>query len=365
MGVAEIITLVGSIVGLLAGVGSWISSGVTTRQTNEANRQLAAQQNQWNIEQWNRQNAYNTYSAQIDRLKDAGLNPSLAYGSLVSPSVADTVQAADVPSMRPTNLDSSAFDMSSLAGQYQTVALHDAQARYYNELADGVAIDNDRRDRKNVVVIEQAESQIDLNKQQVKNLESSRLFTEHEDARQALLSYDEHLKMQEEILNLKKDGELKQKDIDSYQTKLNLWCQEMRAKIANLNADSAYKNALVQEVMTRVRANDAQYMSFYGTTESDVKKRIDNLFKTATEELGNYAVYLNNNGKQLDINSSAMVFDNFISRFNEVTGAVGNIFSIGVNSSSMQGTYSSQSMSSSTNRNINYNNPNPHPTGRF
>lgn len=48
--------------------------------TNAANAQLAQQANQWSIEQWNRENAYNTPAAQIQRFRDAGLNPSLIYG---------------------------------------------------------------------------------------------------------------------------------------------------------------------------------------------------------------------------------------------------------------------------------------------
>lgn len=54
------------------------------RKENQANRDwnlnLAKQQNQWNIEQWNRENEYNSPSAQMARYKSAGLNPDLIYG---------------------------------------------------------------------------------------------------------------------------------------------------------------------------------------------------------------------------------------------------------------------------------------------
>jgi hypothetical protein len=40
----------------------------------------AAQQHKWNIQDWNRQNAYNDPSAQMARLKSAGLNPNMVYG---------------------------------------------------------------------------------------------------------------------------------------------------------------------------------------------------------------------------------------------------------------------------------------------
>lgn len=46
---------------------------------NQYNRELAAYQNSMNLEQWNRENAYNTPTAQITRLREAGINPHLAY----------------------------------------------------------------------------------------------------------------------------------------------------------------------------------------------------------------------------------------------------------------------------------------------
>lgn len=47
---------------------------------NRGNMELAKYQFEQNLEQWNRQNAYNTPLAQMQRFKDAGLNPNLIYG---------------------------------------------------------------------------------------------------------------------------------------------------------------------------------------------------------------------------------------------------------------------------------------------
>lgn len=44
------------------------------------NKELAGYQNQLNIDQWNRENAYNSPLAQMNRYKQAGLNPNLIYG---------------------------------------------------------------------------------------------------------------------------------------------------------------------------------------------------------------------------------------------------------------------------------------------
>lgn len=43
------------------------------------NEKMTAQQNAWNMELWNKENEYNTPTAQMERLREAGLNP-LYYG---------------------------------------------------------------------------------------------------------------------------------------------------------------------------------------------------------------------------------------------------------------------------------------------
>lgn len=53
------------------------------KEENAANRRynlmLAEKQNQWNLEQWQRNNDYNTPSAVMSRLREAGVNPHMYY----------------------------------------------------------------------------------------------------------------------------------------------------------------------------------------------------------------------------------------------------------------------------------------------
>ncbi len=53
---------------------------ISTAMANDANEDMQRRQNAWNLEQWNRNNAYNHPAAQMQRLKAAGLNPDLMYG---------------------------------------------------------------------------------------------------------------------------------------------------------------------------------------------------------------------------------------------------------------------------------------------
>lgn len=75
------------------------------QKTRDYNLMLARQQNAWNIEQyereqrdyldnWNRQNEYDSPSAQMERFKAAGLNPNLIYGQMSSSPSIDTSSIA-------------------------------------------------------------------------------------------------------------------------------------------------------------------------------------------------------------------------------------------------------------------------------
>lgn len=92
-------SLLGSLTGgLFAKKGSDAAAKAAlqaTRETNAANLKLAQYQNDWNVAQWNRQNAYNTPLAQRQRYEEAGINPYLALGNINSGS-AQSLMSADM-----------------------------------------------------------------------------------------------------------------------------------------------------------------------------------------------------------------------------------------------------------------------------
>lgn len=62
---------------IISGGGALIGGAIgalSKKKQNEASRK-------WELEQWNRQNAYNHPQAQMQRLQEAKLNPNLIYGS--------------------------------------------------------------------------------------------------------------------------------------------------------------------------------------------------------------------------------------------------------------------------------------------
>lgn len=82
------------ITGLISGIGGIFAQN----SANKANMKLAEYQNEQNIAMWERNNAYNTPAAQVQRYVEAGLNPNLMYsqGSTGNSSSAPTMQRATV-----------------------------------------------------------------------------------------------------------------------------------------------------------------------------------------------------------------------------------------------------------------------------
>lgn len=66
-----------------AGIGM-LGSAISQRQNYKYSKKLMELQYQQNLDLWNKQNEYNSPTAQMQRLQAAGLNPNLVYGSSVS-----------------------------------------------------------------------------------------------------------------------------------------------------------------------------------------------------------------------------------------------------------------------------------------
>ena len=133
--------------GLLAGIGSILGGPVggligslgSSLLTNSGQRKRQQTANRENVEFWNMQNAYNDPSAQMARLKEAGLNPNLIYGQS-SGSAAGNAGAIAASKAAPYNIANPVPSavQSMLAGpqkeQLRTQSLNNlANAAYTND----------------------------------------------------------------------------------------------------------------------------------------------------------------------------------------------------------------------------------------
>lgn len=93
---SNIMGAAGGAAGALIG-GAFSLGGMALQQ--KYNKEMAEIQNQYNIDAWNRQNEYNSPTQQMNRLKEAGLNPNLMYqqGNVGNASSAPQLSAPNAP----------------------------------------------------------------------------------------------------------------------------------------------------------------------------------------------------------------------------------------------------------------------------
>ena len=145
--------IISGVAGLAAGgISAGVSASNNRKQRNEQ-RYLQQKSIDENILQWNRENNYNTPSAQMQRFKDAGLNPNLIYGQ--SNTASSMTPASDVPEAKmPHN--------SVAEGIQSMMQMHEIQNQ--DKLVDSQVEFNKAK-------AAEATGQVDKLKQEVSNLQ--------------------------------------------------------------------------------------------------------------------------------------------------------------------------------------------------
>ena len=154
--------LLGSITGGLIGIGSSAMQNSQNRQNvretnqmnykinqmnNQFNERMAIQQRNWQENMWNKENAYNTASAQRQRLEEAGLNPYLmmnggSAGVAQSAGSGASASSAGSAVMQPFQADYSGIG-SSIGNifQYELMQSEKSQLQGARQLADAKAME--------------------------------------------------------------------------------------------------------------------------------------------------------------------------------------------------------------------------------
>ncbi|NDG53388.1 MAG: hypothetical protein EBY39_10245 [Flavobacteriia bacterium] len=116
----------GELTGFLGGIGQVFS--------NQAQKNEAKKQRQFSLDMWRRQNAYNTPAKQMQRLKEAGLNPALMYGQ---GNVGNAQQAMGVQQAQIKNVGAAAAQSVASGTQLD---LANYQKRLLSEQADATRL---------------------------------------------------------------------------------------------------------------------------------------------------------------------------------------------------------------------------------
>lgn len=82
--------------GLVGGVMNSVGQSGQNRASRRFATQMYGQQRYDNLQDWHRENAYNSPIAQMQRLKEAGINPTAMLGKSASSGIAGQVKSADI-----------------------------------------------------------------------------------------------------------------------------------------------------------------------------------------------------------------------------------------------------------------------------
>lgn len=119
------------------------------REYNDLQRELANQKYQKDLEQWHRQNEYNSPAQQVERMRAAGLNPAL---SDISTGIASSSPEMSLPNTTPGHAEMGApiqpvsMDLSAISDAY----IQQLQAENMKEEVKGKNIDNKTRALENL-----------------------------------------------------------------------------------------------------------------------------------------------------------------------------------------------------------------------
>uniref|UniRef100_A0AAU8B136 DNA pilot protein n=1 Tax=Dulem virus 221 TaxID=3145698 RepID=A0AAU8B136_9VIRU len=214
------------------------------RETNEANIRMNAENNALqrelfekkydkDLEQWNRQNEYNSPVAQVERLKEAGLNPAL---SGIQTGLATSSPEMGVPATTSGHSEIGTPVQALDFSPFGTMELNASQVRNIKADTDSKTIDNVTRNLRNIE---------ELNKLKAET-NSTRLRNAYQGMQNSIFDnvHSMDMRLKESELELRKSQMHYTITQNAFKAKeLSAFDGKQKAEIANLIADTAGKYA--------------------------------------------------------------------------------------------------------------------------
>lgn len=280
---------------------------------NKANRDIAQMNNQFNsIEaqkvrdyntmMWNENNRYNDPSAQVQRLREAGLNPAFALGQVASgmvssqPSSGNAASSSGNPQMQP-------FQLGGIYSQYQKLEneklLTDAQVRNIDADTAGKVIDNSTKHLLNENTINKLISETESNKEQTKYQQISNRYGD-------------------ELIQSQIARNNSQAASADAQARLNIADAVIR-ELEGVNMP-----AMIKLRLSEIASNIATNVSIQGLNKEKAKSEIENRLESAARQHG---IRLDNDIKSrtADAIVAKQWIDNISGAVGTATGLSGNI----------------------------------------
>lgn len=216
------------------------------QKNRDWNLNLAKLQNQWNIDQWNRENAYNSPAAQMARYKAAGLNPDLIYGQQNLSAASPEMTSGD--GSLPTDVSNLANKrtIGDIVSQAASTRLTNAQAKLAESQADKTDAETVGQTINNDWLPKLLKGQTEINEADVKQ----RLADAGLKGKQIEVAVEQIKVMQQSV----KESQQKINDLQSQME--NRTFQQVQAMLEyNLKKDK--QSYEVREILSRIGVNSA------------------------------------------------------------------------------------------------------------
>lgn len=376
--------IIGAVGGLLGNAqqSSNIDKSISAQQQeNQKNREynfwLAKQQNDWNLQQWQRENEYNSPSAQMARFRQAGLNPDLMMSNGAQNLSAQSPQMTSGSPSSPADLSalSQKPTFASVVNSALQGAVTSATVGKTNNEAEKIGNDiywqdliNAQNIKLGVINLELGSQNVAKTKaeaekllQEVKNLQAT--WTETWANIRKLTAEERKIKAEKIGQDLK--NRLTQKELDHYEEVFG-WRREeamknlelissqiaMNGSVTYYNNQMAYQVEFNNGILNLTRLTDEDYKS--------IATR-DHTIRMAGFDVQEATLKSDQTSQQNRQSVENAYHENtFLLGVKETLGVVGQVFggSIGYNvvnsNSTSHSTSHVTSRSSSHNTNVNY-----------
>lgn len=280
--------------GQLAGTGaSALATGIQNRKSREFSEMMYNRTRADNLEFWRMQNEYNSPERQMQRFKDAGLNPMLAYGG------GNAGQAGDIPTPDVQGAQFRVPEFQGIGAAGSELAKYFdyeiKQAQYSNLLAQNTKLLEEAllvgTQRTNIEQgTERSKFDLELDRetrnitveQRQENLRQIQLqnkFNLDENERRRISTAQNVAESVQRVLNLRSQREVSQAEK-----------KRINATIENLKKDTTLKQLDIELKQIGINENSPIYAKIIARIVNEYTggKKPTSMLKAATDQIWNY-----------------------------------------------------------------------------
>lgn len=276
----------GAVAGIAAGVSA-LSSGAqifASGKMNEKTRDFVTREREQvrreALSDWNMQNSYNSPAQQMQRFKEAGLNPNLIYGQSNS---ADSIRSTDQAKWNPETPDYKSFGNAAAVGlsAYQDITLQQEQVKNMHQQRTNMELDAALKTLTATSLDQKNQSAAALNPIAISTAAAA-LEKMQQDTQIASNQEKRTQQLQPEVLE---QAILRTLQMQADNTGKQLNNQQIKQQLENLKKDGTLKELDIQLKRLGIQPNDSMIMRMIGqmTSNGDVKAAVKETIKKLKE----------------------------------------------------------------------------------